>query len=106
MQSTGADLATEGVQRQLTIARNALAALDESATLAHFAEAERLEPRDGLKGEAVVELHGVDIFRRVIRALPQICAGGIASHPFGLVPTVPLDDTRHRGNANRCACHF
>ena len=61
VEPAGRQLAAVGVERQLALARDAVAALDERAALALAAEAERLEPRHGEEAEAVVELGDVDV---------------------------------------------
>ena len=75
VQAARADLAAEGVERQLAVERDALASLDEPAAFADRAKAERLEPGDRLKTEPVIELRRVDVGRLVVGALPQIGAG-------------------------------
>src|SRR3546814_11818305 len=58
VQTTGADLAAEGVQRQLAIERDALTAFDVLAAVADLAETQRFDPGQRLETETVVELRG------------------------------------------------
>ena len=59
----GRELAPVGVERQLAVEGDALAALDEGPGLAVAAQAEGLEPGEGEEREPVVELGDVDIAR-------------------------------------------
>src|ERR1700761_9554236 len=95
MQTARADLAAESVERQLTVERYAPAAFDESSAFADFTEAKRLEPRESLEAEPVVELDRVHIGRLVVSSLPEIRSCGVARHPFGLIPTVSLYRAGH-----------
>src|SRR3546814_7278563 len=106
VQTTGADLAAEGVQRQLAIERDALTAFDVLAAVADLAETQRFDPGQRLETETVVELRGIDVGRLVVGLLPQIAAGRVAGHPLGLIPAQTLDAARHRRNADRRALHF
>src|SRR5262249_55907401 len=103
VQPAAADLTAAGVQRQIAIAGDALAALDELAAFAHAAETKAFQPGDRIEAEAVVELRRVHVSRLVVRMLPEIGTCGVSRTPFRLVPAVPLDRARHRGDADRRA---
>ena len=63
MEAAGGELAAVGVERELAVAGDAAAALEERAALALAAEAERLEPRQRDEAEPVVQLGDVDVGR-------------------------------------------
>ena len=89
VEPAGRQLAAVGVERQLALAGDAVAALDERAALALAAEAERLEPRHGEEAEAVVELGDVDVAGLEVGALPEVGAGVAGGHRRGVVELVP-----------------
>src|SRR5262249_14551780 len=66
----GAQAPAERVQRQLAVELDP-SVLDEIERLAFLAEAIRLEAVDDRRGEAVVDLRDVDVFRRETRPLPR-----------------------------------
>ena len=55
------------------------------------------------EAEAVVELDGVHVLRLVVGVLPQVGAGGIAGHPFGLIQLYALDGHTQHHNSSRPA---
>src|SRR5262249_13567325 len=78
-------LAAQGVERQLAAERDAPAPVDERAGLAGPAEAQGLEPPDGLDGEPVVELGHVDVGRAQAGPGPHR-RGGAVAHPAQVRP--------------------
>ena len=63
VEAPGRQLAAVGVERDLAVAGDAAAALEERAALAVLAEAQRLEPAQRDEAEAVVQLGHVDVGR-------------------------------------------
>src|SRR5258708_39819155 len=58
VETAGADLAAEGVERQLAVERDSFAALNVLSAFAHTAKPESLEPGYGLEAESVIQLRG------------------------------------------------
>ena len=81
VQPSGRELATVGVQGQIAVTSDALAALDERAAAARLAEAERFEPDQREEAEAVVELRAVDVGGGEIAARPQVRGRVRAARP-------------------------
>ncbi len=90
--ATRRQLTPVGVEGELTVERDAGAALDERPRLAVTAEPERLEPRQGQEREPVVELGDVHVGRLEIGAAPHF-GGGVGRCHLGVVgPLVPAPE--------------
>ncbi len=89
VQAPGRQLAAVGVQRQLPVAGDAFAALDERPALADAAQPERLEPRHREPREPVVELGHLHVGRGVLGPLPHLFARGPVGHRGEVVELVP-----------------
>ena len=63
VQAAGADLATEGIQRQFAIECNAFAALNKTPAFTDVAKSQCFQPGDRLEAETVVELRRIHIGR-------------------------------------------
>src|ERR1700761_8808427 len=90
-------LAAVGVERQLAVAGNVLAAVQEILGLADPAESQRLDPRQAVEREPVVEFGDVNVGRGEGRAGPHVCS--LAQYLWlvgqrALVPIEALDDLR------------
>ena len=81
VEPTRRELAAVGVERQHAVERDVLPAVEEVLRLALAAEPERLEPRQAVEREAVVEQRDVDVGRAAGRcgsrgAAPDPCTSG------------------------------
>src|SRR5258707_4047075 len=94
------ELAAVRVQREQAAECDVLAAVEEILCLADTAETQRLDPREAIKGEAVVELGDIDVGGAQRGAGPQV-RGLTEDLRFvgqgALIPLEPLDDLRAAG---------
>jgi len=90
VQPPSGKLAAAGVERELAVPGDPLAALDERSRLALAAHAERLEPHERQDREAVVDPGDVDVAHRQGSVLPQGPAGISAGHRREVLVLVPV----------------
>ena len=89
VEASGRELAAVGVDRQLAVARDARATVDERAALPHLAEAERLDPRHRDEREPVVGLEQLHVARLQVGAGPHLRGRVAVRHRREVVELVP-----------------
>ena len=97
MQPSPGQLTAAGVQRQLTVQRDPLAAFDELTDAAMLTETQRLQPHHGQEAESVIELGHVDVRRPQRGVVPQRGSRVVRSHRREVETLLPGWPFEHPG---------